>query len=222
MKKLFFIFLLCTPFFFIEQNASAQTLRLDSVVGWPGFVIDSQVVGLQLFISNTGGTNFMGDLAILMNSTQHDTVPDTLYYDPNDTIPGNAFYDTIEITHTFNAADLDDGDNIVVVWPASSQVSVIQDSLHFNLYFNHMGVEENGSPQTVQLFPNPSGEIVHLRIAYPEKVEQVRVYDVLGEDLLIFDSGVSRFNVASLSSGVYFVEVRNKDHSMVVKKFFRD
>ncbi len=220
MKKLLLILIISANIFLIGSTCNAQSLRVDSIIGFPDTVIDNQQVAMSILLSNSGGTVFVGDLAVLMKA-QNDSTPDTLYYSPQDSIGGNFFYDTLNVTHTFRAADFDGGDNIVVVWPASSQVSVVHDSLTLHLYFNNVGIEENKMLQTVQLFPNPSAVFIKLRIAHPEKVEGVRVFDVLGNQLLVFSGAVSRFNIQSLSTGIYFVEVRNNDHSMIVEKFFR-
>jgi hypothetical protein len=221
MKQLFFIFVFCIQIFFLSANTNAQSLRVDSIIGWPEIVTDSQAVTMSILISNGGGTVFMGDLAILMNIPANDSTPDTLYYNPADTVMGNSFYDTITVTHTFYAADMDAGDNIVVVWPSSSQSAVVHDSLYLHLIFNNIGIYENERILSLQLYPNPSGGNIHLRIAHAEKVEQVRVLDILGKEIFSFGEAVSSINVASLVEGIYFVEVKDRDGGLVVKKFFR-
>jgi hypothetical protein len=221
MKQLFFIYLFCIQLFFLSGNSTAQSLRVDSIIGFPDIVTDSQAVLMSILVSNTGGTVFMGDLAILMNVPANDSTPDTLYFNPSDTVIGNSFYDTITVEHIFYAADMDAGDNIVVVWPSSSQSSLVHDSLYLHLILNNIGINENEDLQAVQLYPNPSAGHISLRIAHPEKVEQVRVLDILGKEIFSFAEAVSTMNVESLDQGIYFVEVKNRDGGLVVKKFFR-
>ena len=223
MKQLFFVLALLVSVFSFEKNTSAQSLHLDAIDGFPDSVIDGQVVGMSIIISNTGGAFFNSDLAILIHTDSSLSPVDTLFYDTSYTLQ-NTFTDTIVITHTFNAADYDEGDNIVVVWPASSQSAILvdPDSLVFPLIFRHLGVPENDPGQEVSLYPNPAAHFVNLEIDHPEKVEQVRIVDVLGKDLLNFSGAVEKFSVESLSSGIYFVEVRNKDQSFIVRKFFRE
>lgn len=221
MKKLFLILNVFILFFLFENNCKAQIFRLDSIAGFPDTVQNQQVLSLTVYYSITGAT-FVGDLAILMNSTQHDSFPDTLIYFPTITLTGNGAVDTLPITYQVNAAELDGGDNIVVVWPSSANGSVNPDSLLFHTVLKNVGIWENERSQVLELYPTPVYDILRLRMSHPEKVEQVRVYDVIGNELMNFNGPINRFRVESLSSGVYFVLVRNKDQSMVVKKFFRE
>jgi len=221
MKKLFLILNFFISFFLFASQTEAQTLSLDSISGFPDSVNNGQQVSMTLWLS-VNGFVFQGDLAILMNSVNHDNTPDTLYYNPSDSVGANGV-ETLQIVHTFSAAELDGGDNIVVVWPASANGSVNPDSITFqHLVLRNVGISENEKTQVVELYPSPVYDFLRLRMSHPEKVEQVRVLDVLGKELLRFDSAVTRFNISSLNSGVYFVEVLNKDHSKVVKKFFRE
>ncbi|CAN5560258.1 hypothetical protein BH11BAC1_BH11BAC1_18850 [soil metagenome] len=221
MKKLFLILNFFILFFLVENTTKAQTLGLDSISGFPDTVQNGQILSLNLYYHVTGG-QFVGDLAILLNSENHDSIVDTLLYFPTITLSGNGAIDSLPFSYTVDAAELDGGDNIVVVWPASANGSVNSDSLQFHVILRNVGILENERNQVVQLYPTPVFDILRLRMSHPEKVEQVRVYDVLGNELKNFNGMVDRFSVESLSSGVYFVIVRNKDQSMVVKKFFRE
>ncbi|MCX6273809.1 MAG: T9SS type A sorting domain-containing protein [Bacteroidetes bacterium] len=224
MKKILFILTLLASVFLISKSATAQTLRLDSIIGFPDTVSEQQVVNMSLLISNSGGFLFNGDLLVLMHSLGDSTGADTLYYNANYSISGNTFYDTVQITHTFNAAELDAGDNIVVVWPSSAQspLAVNNDSLTFNLFFLNTGIEENERQQALFIYPNPSGGIIRFQWADPEKVEQVRIFDVLGKEILLEKKAIPEADIRSFSSGLYFIDVTNKDGSHLVSKFFRE
>jgi hypothetical protein len=221
MKKLFFIFTLAVLFF--SGKIRAQSLTLDTIAGFPDSVFDGQVIPLTLVVSNGGGTFFNSDLAILIHSDSSASQPDTMFYDTSYQL-SNTLTDSIHITYTFNAADFEAGDNIVVVWPVSTQAPsmIDQDSLVFFLKFKNVGIGTIHYSAHIDLYPNPSGSQLHLRYSNPEKVEQVRVLDILGKELLHFDAVITRFNTMQLASGLYFVEVINKDGSHIVKKFFRE
>ncbi len=220
MKKLLFILTFSFLTFRAAIICQGQVLSIDSILGFPDTVQDNQQVSMTFRLS-TNGTAFVGDLAILMNSTQHDSTPDTLYYNVNDSIGGNGFVDSLIVSYTFRASNLDGGDNIVVVWPASSQASVNSDSLQFHVVLTNVGIAEVQDAQSIQLFQIPSSDFISLRITHPEKVEQVRVLDVIGNVVMSFNYPVKQFPVHLLSSGIYFAEVRNKDGSHVIRKFFR-
>lgn len=224
MKKILFILTLIFSVFLSEKNASAQTLRLDTIIGLPDTVSQQQVVTLSLLISNSGGFLFNGDLLVLMHALGDTTGADTLFYDSNYSISGNTFYDTIEVAHTFDAAELDAGDNIVVVWPSSAQspLAVNNDSLTFNIFFLNTGIRENGLLVALHVYPNPSGGIIRIQWSDPEKIEQVRIMDILGNEVLRFEKAFFEADVRSFSSGLYLLEVQYRDGSHVVYKFFRE
>jgi hypothetical protein len=224
MKKILFILTLLASVFVNSKSANAQTLRLDSIIGFPDTVFQQQVVSMELLISNSGGFLFNGDLLVLMNSIGDSIGADTLYFNANYTISGNTFYDTVQITHTFDAAELDAGDNIVVVWPSSAQspLAVNNDSLTFNVFFLNTGIEENERQQALFIYPNPSGGIIHIHWTDQEKVEQVRIFNALGAEMLFCRKAINEADIRSFSSGLYFIDVINKDGSHVVSKFFRE
>ena len=174
MKKKLFLLIIFISVFAFQKNTVAQTIRLDSIIGFPDTVTDFQAVNMDLLISNSGGILFSGDLIVFFHSLGDTSGPDTLYYNQNYTLSGNTFYDTVHISHTFTAAELDGGDNIVVVWPASSQMplQVSGDSITDTIYFNNVGISENKSLQAIRLFPNPSNEKIGFLMANPEKGEQ--------------------------------------------------
>ena len=112
----------------------------------------------------------------------------------------------------------------MVVWPSSAQspLAVNNDSLTFNLFFLNTGIEENERQQALFIYPNPSGGIIRFQWAEPEKVEQVRIFDVLGNEVLLDKKAILEADIRSFSSGLYFIDVTNKDGSHVVSKFFRE
>jgi hypothetical protein len=224
MKKILFILTLSASVFMSSKNAVAQTVRLDSIIGFPDTVSAQQVVSMSLLISNSGGFLFNGDLLVLMHSLGDSTGADTLFYNANYSISGNTFFDTVQITHTFNAAELDAGDNIVVVWPSSVQspLAVNTDSLTINVFFLNTGIEEQAGQQALLIYPNPSGGIIRIQWAYPEKVEQVRIFNALGAEILLYRKAIGEADISSFSSGLYLIDVLNKDGSHVVSKFFRE
>jgi hypothetical protein len=223
MKKLFFIFTATVSIFFSARTALAQSIRLDNIAPFPDTVIAGEVVNMTLYISNNGGTTFNSDLAVLIHSDSSVNPPDTMFYDSSYQLT-NAVTDTIGITYTFNAADFEAGDNIVVVWPVSSQASAMvdPDSLVFTLIVLPNGIATNIIQPVAELFPNPAKDMIRIRFSHPEKVEQVRVFDMLGIELLRFGGVVTEISTQSLQAGVYVIEVLNKDRSVIVKKFLRE
>ena len=224
MKKLFLLLNLFVCLMFRGEIARAQLVSLDSIGYWPDSVFDNDAFPLEIYFSNSGGVFFSADIAVIIQTGADTSTQDTLFYDSLYVLSGNTLIDSISVTHTFSSEDLDAGDNIVVVWPASSQlpIAITGDTLSLHVFLKNVGIEENERNQSLQLFPNPARDLLRLLIAFPEKVEQVRVFDVLGTEVMYFNEPVTSFSTESLSGGVYFVEVRNKDRSMVVRKFLRE
>src|SRR5690242_20581404 len=119
MKKLFFISAIFLSTFLFQKQADAQLLTLDAIEGVPDTVILSETDTLMIVLSKAGGATFAGDLTLFFH-TQSDSggAADTLIHFDQFTL--NSTVDTIVTSFTFNEASLDAGDNIVVVWPASS------------------------------------------------------------------------------------------------------
>lgn len=222
MKKLFFISALFISTFLFVKQADAQLLTLDTIAGVPDTVITSEMDTLTIYISKSGGNVFSSDLTLYFH-TESDSggSADTLLYFPQYTL--NSTTDTILVIFIFNEASLDAGDNIVVVWPASSMQpqDVNGDSLTFHIHLAGVGIDEKKHRQSITLYPNPSRSKVQLFYGFPEKVEQVRVLDILGKEIYRFKDAITGFNVEALDEGVYFVEVKSREGEIVVKKFFR-
>ena len=224
MKKILFALTFSVSVFIIANSASAQTLRLDSIIGFPDTISNLQVVNMDLLISNSGGFLFSDDLLVLMHAVGDSTGADTLYYNPSYVISGNTFYDTVHITHTFDAAELDAGDNIVVVWPSSSQMplAVNNDSLTINVFFLNTRIDENENKHPLFVYPNPSGGYIRIKWSNPENIEQVSIFNILGVEMKRFDKTFDEADIRSFHSGLYLIEVLNKDGSHVVSKFFKE
>ena len=92
MKKILFILTLSASIFLSSKSINAQTLRLDSIIGFPDTVSEQQVVNMSLLISNSGGFLFNGDLLVLMHSLGDSTGADTLFFNATYSISGNTFY----------------------------------------------------------------------------------------------------------------------------------
>jgi hypothetical protein len=75
------------------------------------------------------------------------------------------------------------------------------------------------------LSPNPVNDELIIS-DYPLSSKEIEIRDILGRRLLIqsisSDSTTSKIDIRTLVSGLYFVTVRNKDGSVVAKKFVKE
>jgi len=73
--------------------------------------------------------------------------------------------------------------------------------------------------QSIQLYPNPASDLLHIEMPDDFTLEKVRIYNALGQ--LILQSNTADFSVTRLSSGVHFVEIETSErtfHKKLIKK----
>jgi 1,4-alpha-glucan branching enzyme len=70
-------------------------------------------------------------------------------------------------------------------------------------------VDEN----SIQLYPNPATT----QFSLSQDVDVVLIYNVRGQKVLSFDSGLESYDVSSLDRGLYFVNLQSGDRSSTVK-----
>jgi hypothetical protein len=82
----------------------------------------------------------------------------------------------------------------------------------------YVKLNENPVIETnVRIFPNPASSV--LNITSPEKINEVRIYNMLGECELKLEIGnwEGRVDVSCLQSGIYFVEVMTEESRTLSK-----
>ena len=161
----------------------------------------------QMRLVNRGNLSFSGNLN-LMESTNGASplilrsLP-PVFLAPNDT--------TAVITVTFPPENaLQGGVNVVVIWPAHP-VYLTQDSLVKHLFLGDpgvVGIDGNQTNSVLKVFPNPALQKVTLSLRGESgTVTEVRLLDVNGKAVITHKGFRSELNLASLPSGVYFIEV---------------
>ena len=124
-------------------NASAQVhLRVSSLSRFPVAPTDTAYESLsydsiQVLVENIGNTILNADNIILYILGNPASGPDILYDDTNAVYTAQAGSVTPinSFTYNFRPTHFDDGDNIVVVWPAARYTPHTSDSLTFHVYF---------------------------------------------------------------------------------------
>jgi hypothetical protein len=77
--------------------------------------------------------------------------------------------------------------------------------------------EVNGTGKTVELFPNPASDILHIRIT-GFTLSHIRMIDLQGRVLLNEDGDHHEIDVTSLPSGMYLLQLQANDGSFVNRK----
>ena len=73
--------------------------------------------------------------------------------------------------------------------------------------------------QSIQLYPNPASDLLHIEMPDDFTLEKVRIYNALGQ--LILQSNTADFSVTRLATGVHFVEIETSErtfHKKFIKK----
>jgi hypothetical protein len=76
----------------------------------------------------------------------------------------------------------------------------------------NMGVAENLAGK-VSVYPNPTTGMLHLQPQAGSDLEEVKVFDLQGSQLLLFKTQLENINVESLSAGIYFITVKTSQGS---------
>ncbi len=76
----------------------------------------------------------------------------------------------------------------------------------------------------VHLFPNPTNNELHIRLESDNSTKDLCIYDMSGRNLLQQQivNGVTQLNVQALASGVYILQLSNKQGQTIIKKFVKE
>ncbi len=221
MRKILFIsFSVCFLFLF-SQNIFAQPhLRITATTLPDTAYLDTMYTNLSITITNIGDSTFAGDLSLFIKSSSVGIV-DTVLLNSTVTINflSGSVTDTFE--YNFRTAHFDGGDNIVVVWPVSSQ-SVMADTFNTTIHFLNTGISEpNGGTLALNVYMNPFTQTAYLSYKLPDEVEQVRIFNSLGKEVFRFKDAVKTIDMSSLGYGIYFIEMKGKKGRSVIKKILK-
>lgn len=110
-------------------------------------------------------------------------------------------------TTSFQFPGLQPGDVVDVMIQADCGNDNLSDWSASNSFtYNPDGVEEH-TLNTIQIFPNPVSETLHIRCN--GNLQQVEVYNVLGDRIMVVNPSATAadLNVSALPSGVFFVRI---------------
>ncbi|HRH65508.1 MAG TPA: T9SS type A sorting domain-containing protein [Bacteroidia bacterium] len=177
---------------------------------------------ILISISNTGNQVVAGGVDVLLQGNPG--VTDTLFTDTAATTqlsPG----DTVTVRPTsyqFDLTHYDDGDNIVVVWPAARTTGVLQDTLTIHVYFVRLSGIDEPYVRTLVAYPNPVVQYIRLETGPENVVKYVRILDSKG--VLIYHSTAYQgfLDVTNLSPGLYIVELGQKNGKSLFARIIKE
>jgi len=70
--------------------------------------------------------------------------------------------------------------------------------------------------KTFEVFPNPAGNFLHIKIERSLKENELVVFDILGNEVIKIIVPSTKINIGHLASGIYVIKIGNN-----IKKFFK-
>jgi Secretion system C-terminal sorting domain len=223
-KRLLLITLLFTGSLAVSHAQNAQ-LRIISLTNFPDTAFEGVSYMISMNLKNVGTAPYQGPLQILI---QGDSLIDQLYFSnnpnfallPNDTVTliangGGTF------GYNFSPQYFRPGNDIVVVWPYTTQFNVLIDTLYTAVYFVPLAGVNEYAAEPFQFFPNPFANLIHYSLAGNEKVEQVRIFDANGRISALAIPDNNTIDLSVLKEGFYFLQIKTNERT-IIRKILKD
>jgi|SRR6185436_10321639 len=157
--------------------------------------------------------------------TIYDQFPDILVSLFIDTLQGNDTFHLENGNYPYSQSTFKAGNNIVVVWPRMGiNPNTTYDTLQIDtVYFVPFASVSmlNVNSEAFSIFPNPVSEEIYIN-SVPEKyIEYVRILNDIGQEVLFRRTFEERLDVRFLSEGFYFFEIRERNGTIIRKKFLK-
>lgn len=211
MKRILSLFL-----FFILLDAGgafAQAhLRVTSIINWPDTVYNGQILPVGATVENIGTATYQGPLQIILRTDSN--VYSYIYYNQTTIwtiLPGDTISFFPPAGYLFDGSVFRPGNNVVVVWPHSSQALTVDTATFTTFFVNNqsIGLDDPTEIPGLSIYPNPANEFA--QIWSPEiRLESVRIINSLGQEIRNENLGSAyktSLNLADLPAGLYILEI---------------
>ena len=95
-------------------------------------------------------------------------------------------------------------------------------SSEFNFTLDNQDFNGNKNKNNVILYPNPSINKITINISDNSLIKGVKIYNLLGEEILNYNQNINEIDVSNLKVGIYLVNVFTDKHDyktkMVIKR----
>ena len=201
-----------------QSTGIGLTLLNYTVENNQGNIDLGRTVTINALISNYDSSEFVGTLDFgLRNSQQQLSATDlfnkppfsgnTIMLNPGETVPAVFSIDV-------DAPYFIPGPDVVVVWPIST--APIGDSIVINLNIN--GATGIANTNQVKLsYLVLRDKIVWTNTETKNPIEQVRIYNLVGQTIYSTSGDSNEVPINQLNSGLYICEIRSADKRSVIK-----
>ena len=193
----------------MATRAQVPNLQIAALISFPDTVSTGDHIPVHVIVQNTGNTPYQGPLQVAMAAWGTTTF---LYFNqspivilPNDTV---TLIDTAGFVA--DSSFFRQGNNVVVVWPYSSQL-ITYTTTTVNVWYNDLtvGIKEPQAIEHLQAYPNPVKDQLMIHSS-AELIEGVRIWTVTGQLMQIsrHDGEADvRLSLQDLAPGYYVVEL---------------
>lgn len=210
--------LICSLFLLVGIGARAQASFGFANTNTPGLsdtVLMSSTITYGVSVMNTGTQAFSGTftvyVAIQDSSIFLPTMVDSVDVQTASFQAGDS--SGVVITHDISPAKFMDGNNTVVIWPASPGFSTTDSIIRDIVVITFQEVDELAVDQ-LNIYPNPVSSDLFIRSTL--EVESVRILDLNGK--LLLTTTHSFLQLGSFQNGIYIIEVETAEGKILRKK----
>lgn len=214
MKNILF----STLFFLLGIGVNAQAsfgFASSSTPGLADTVLMGSTVTYGVSVKNTGNQPFSGNYTVYVYLQDTSNMFLISIDSTNLQTPSLLAGDSagVTITHTIDPLKFMDGNNTVVIWPASPTTGTT-DSIIRNIFVITFQKTDELSINQLNIYPNPVSN--YLIVRCESEVENVRILDLNGKELFITKN--THLDLSIYAEGTYIVEVKTKEGKFLRKK----
>lgn len=205
-------------FFLLVIGTNAQAsfgFANTSTLGLSDTVLMNATVTYGVSVKNTGNQPFSGNftvyVAIQDTSNMFLVSVDSTNLQTPSLLAGDSA--GVTITHDIDPLKFMDGNNTVVIWPASPTTGTT-DSIFRDIFVITFQKTDELSINQLNIYPNPVSDFLMIRTEF--EVENVRISDMNGK--LVMTTNETKLNLGSLDKGTYIIELNTTDGKTLRKK----
>lgn len=187
-------------------------LRVTTIINWPDTVYNGQILPIGATVENIGTATYQGPLQIVLRTDSN--IYSYIYYNLTTIftiLPGDTISFFPPAGYLFDGSVFRPGNNVVVVWPHSSQALTVDTATYTTFFINNQaqGLNDLTGIPGLSIYPNPANEIT--QIISPEiRLESVRIFNSHGQLIKQEDAGSvlnMSLHIQDLPAGLYLLEI---------------
>lgn len=89
------------------------------------------------------------------------------------------------------------------------------------IYSNrYLSISEFENKQLL-IYPNPTSDILNLEHTENISINEIRIYDVQGRQVLYLTKNLSQINIETLKPGIYFISIKSNENEILNRKIVK-